>query len=108
LDGLPGASGSGVLGRVLFKSKGGGITTLELTDTSLALDDVEPCDLDPDIGQVPAIPHRVDGATIELAETGGIPWLIIGPVIGVVVVVIIVGGVGGFVWSRRGGTKTSP
>jgi len=108
MDGPPGASGSGVLGRVLFKSKGGGITTLELTDTSLASDDLEPCDLDPDIGQLPAIPHRVEGATIELAETGGIPWVIIAPVVGVVVVVIIAGGVGGFVWSRRGGTGTPP
>lgn len=106
LDGLPGASGSGVLGRVLFKSKGGGVTTLDLTDTSLALDDAEPCDPE-GLLQPPAIPHQVEGATIELASVGGIPWAIVGPIIAVVVVLVIGGGVGGFIWSRRGRSDTS-
>ncbi len=106
LDGLPGASGSGVLGRVLFKSKGGGVTTLDLINTSLALDDADPCDPDA-LLQPPAIPHQVEGATIELASGGGgIPWVIVGPIIAVVVVLVIGGGVGGFIWSRRGGSDT--
>jgi hypothetical protein len=107
LDGLAGASGSGVLGRVLFKSKGGGTTTLGLANTSLALDDAEPCD-PAGLLQPPVVPHQVEGATIELAETGGIPWMIVGPIIAVVVIVVIGGGVGGFLWSRRGGTGTPP
>jgi hypothetical protein len=108
LDGLAGASGSGVLGRVLFESKGGGVATLELTDTMLVLDDVVPCDPDPDVGQAQEIAHRVEGAAIELASGDGIPWVIVGPVIAVVVVLVIGGGVGGFIWSRRGGSGTSP
>lgn len=41
--GQPGASGSGVLGTVFFKSKGGGTTTLHLAKTDLALDDFSDC-----------------------------------------------------------------
>jgi hypothetical protein len=43
LDGLAGASGSGVVGRVFFKSKGGGKTKLTLLDSTLALDDYSVC-----------------------------------------------------------------
>jgi hypothetical protein len=43
LDGQPGVSGSGLLGAVYFKSKGGGRTTLSLVNTGLALDDFLAC-----------------------------------------------------------------
>lgn len=43
LGGDAGASGSGVLGRVVFESKGGGLTTLEITSSTLVLDDYDIC-----------------------------------------------------------------
>jgi len=43
LGGLAGASGSGLLGAVYFKSKGGGTTTITLADAGLSLDDFEVC-----------------------------------------------------------------
>lgn len=43
LGGAPGASGSGLLGRVFFKSKGGGKTKLALLDSTFALDNYAVC-----------------------------------------------------------------
>jgi hypothetical protein len=44
--GLPGVSGSGVLGSLTFKSKGGGVTTLKLAKSDLALDNFAQCTAD--------------------------------------------------------------
>jgi hypothetical protein len=41
--GLPGVSGSGVLGSLTFKSKGGGVTTLKLAKSDLSLDNFAQC-----------------------------------------------------------------
>ena len=46
LGGLPGVSGSGLLARVVFEAKGGGSTTLKLTDTTLVFDDILGCDVE--------------------------------------------------------------
>ena len=43
LGGVAGASGSGLLGAVYFKSKGGGTTTITLAGAGLTLDDYETC-----------------------------------------------------------------
>jgi hypothetical protein len=43
VGGAEGASGAGMLGRVIFKSKGGGTTKLTLLDSTLAPDDFEVC-----------------------------------------------------------------
>lgn len=103
--GLPGASGSGLLGRVFFTSKGGGATQLELTKTTLVLDDIEPCDEE---GATISIPHnRGDPITVDLVGGDEFPWLIVGIIIGVVAVLLI-GGVGGFLWYRRQGAGTTP
>ena len=165
LDGAEGASGSGLLGRVIFESKGGGTATLKLTDTTLVLDDYQVCgaevvgatDLpngclpfrdapDPSAaeltcepdgtaapivegpldvsgrawlrleglgwaseeflqaeGQVGSIPHSRVEATVELESVGGVPWAVIGPVVGVIVLVLLAGG---FLWYRRRGAPS--
>jgi hypothetical protein len=98
LGGPVGASGSGLLGAVYFKSNGGGSTTLTLAASDLVLDDVQP-PCDPVDFQVQAIPNRRQNLTIELAKGGSSSSLLV-VIIGVVVVVII-GGAGGYLWYRR-------
>jgi len=99
LGGLSGASGSGLLGAVFFKSKGGGSTTLTLTESGLTLDDAQaPCD--PVDIKVQAIPNRRQGAVVELAKNSNSGTLLI-IIIGAVVVVIVGGGTGGYLWYRR-------
>ena len=103
LDGKAGPSGSGLLARLVFKAEGSGTTTLELTDpTHLVLDDVQPCN--PGEGEAVQIPLRRQNATVEL-EGGGFPWLIVGPIIGLVVLVLI-GGAGAYLRSRRSGRES--
>ena len=98
LGGDAGASGSGLLGTVFFTSKGSGDATLELTMTTLALDDLQPCD---ETGQAQAIPHRRgDKVTVALAGGGGSSMVLIGGIIGAVAVVVVLGA-GGFLWYRR-------
>ena len=100
LEGPPGASGSGVLGRLLFESRGGELTTLELTSSTLVLDDVEPCD--PDEFRTQEILHRLEDATVELiGGGGGAPVAAIVAGIAVAVVVVVGGGVAGLAWYRR-------
>ena len=88
-----GASGSGLLARVFFKASGEGEARLELSDpTTLALDDINPCDLNLNI---PEIPHTRQNASVELlGGDDSFPWLIVGPGIGVVALLVIVGGIG--------------
>lgn len=104
--GAVGASGSGLLGAVYFKSKGGGRTTLTLTEATLVLDDLAPpCDSTSPTQLIPARPAQ--NATVDLADTGGISGLLLGVIIGVVVVVILAGGAAGYVWYRRRQTGAS-
>ena len=108
LEGLPGADGSGLLGRMVFKAEAAGETTLELIDpTSLLLDDVEPCDPAEDPRTI-EIPHRREGATVELKADSGFPWLIVGPIAGVVLVVLAGGGAAWFLRSGRRGVAPPP
>ena len=99
LGGGAGASGSGVLAVVPFESRGGGVTALELTESTLVLDDLEPCD--PVEGSAVAIEHQVEGASIELAEKDSSSMLIIIIVIVAVVVVAAAGGAFGYRWYRQ-------
>ncbi len=106
LGGESGASGSGVLGRAVFESRGGGNTTLELTKTTLVLDDVIDCD--PEVFTTQQIQHRREDATVELrGGGGGAPWVAIGAGIGVGALLLI-GGLAGFAAYRRRGAGTSP
>ena len=98
LDGAPGVSGSGLLARVFFKSKGGGSTDLTLTASTLVLDDIEDCDIDE--GGAQQIPHRPVHATVELEGGDGTSATVIGIIVAVVVIAVIAG-VGGFLWYRR-------
>ena len=92
LGGPTGASGSGLLARVFFKARGEGVAMLDLSDpTTLALDDINPCD--PNLN-IPEIPHTRQSASVELLGGGGLPWLIVGPIIGVVALLVIGGGIG--------------
>ena len=103
VGGPAGVSGSGLLARVFFKARSGGVAMLELSDpTTLALDDFSPCDLNFDI---PEIPHTRQGVSVELLGGSGLPWLIVGPVIGVAALVLIGGGFAGLrqYRGRRGG-----
>jgi hypothetical protein len=99
MGGPSGASGSGLLARVFFKARGEGVAMLELSDpTTLALDDINPCDSNLN---TPPIPHTRQNASVELLGGGGFPWLIVGPIIGVVALLVI-GGIG-LRLRRRGG-----
>jgi hypothetical protein len=103
LDGAAGASGSGLLATVYFSSRGNGDATIELTTSTMALDDLpETCD--PENDQVQAIPHlRGDPVTIPIVGGGGggsSTGLIIGVIAGVAIAVVVVAG-GGFLWLRR-------
>ena len=100
VGGPAGASGSGLLARVFFKARGEGVAMLVLSDpTTLALDDIDPCD--PNLN-IPEIPHTRQSASVELLGGDSFPWLIVGPVIGGVVLVLIGGGIG-LSLRRRGG-----
>ncbi len=96
--GEAGASGSGLLARAVFRSKGGGSTMLDIINSTLALDDVQPCD--PENGAVQQIPHRREGASVQLigGPGGGISWAIVGPAIAVGVVVVALAA---SAWYRR-------
>jgi hypothetical protein len=103
LGGVPGAAGSGPLSTAIFKSKGGGTAALDLNETTLVLDDIEPCDVDD--GSTQPIEHRADGASVSLQGGGdGGSGLLIASVAGVAAVVALLAA-GGFLWYRRSGTR---
>ncbi len=108
--GAPGPSGSGLLGSLFFKSKGGGTTVLKLADSGLALDDIAPpCDIseEGDI-QIIAIPHRRQDATVELAKDSSNAAVLIGVIVGVVAAVVVVVGGAGYLWYRRRSAGSGP
>jgi len=95
LGGAEGPSGAGVLGRVLFTSRGDGTAKLELTKTTLLLDDVRPCD--PENLNIPEIPHRREDASVEvIGGGGGISWAVLAPIIIAAVAVVLVGSYVGY------------
>ena len=96
IGGPPGPVGSGLLARLVFVAEGGDIS-LELTEAGLFLDDVTPCRPDAD---VPEIPLTLENTTVELKGKSGFPWLIVGPIIGAVVVLV-----GGGAWYLRYGRR---
>ena len=108
LGGQPGVSGSGLLASLFFKSKGGGLTSLKLTETKLTLDDVAPpCPTSAtDPFTIQAIPHRSQDTTVLLEKDSGSKMLLIVVAIVVVAVVVVGGGAGYAVYRRRqsGGT----
>jgi Cohesin domain len=81
-----GASGSGVLATVTFSPIGGGTTALDLTEGRLiaaALDAQ---------GNPAEVSTAVENSTLTVGSTGGgVPWMLLGPVIGVVAAVVVVG-----------------
>jgi hypothetical protein len=99
LGGGAGASGSGVLAGIEFKSKGGGPTALEITDSTLVLDDVSPCDAE-DFSAV-EIEHTREDATVELSGGGGGGYTVVIVVaVGVGVAAVIIA-LAGLAWRRR-------
>ena len=80
------------------------MTTLELIESNLVLDDVEPCD--PETFRTVAIEHRREDANVALVGGGSdTPWAAI--IAGVAIAVVVVGGgVAGLAWYRRRGSAT--
>ena len=106
LGGPAGVSGSDALATMTFEAIGAGTAELQLQDTELLLDDVDPPG-DPASQVIPSIPHETESASVELEGGGGgsSPWLIIGVAAGVVVALLVVGGA---VLLRRGGGSPPP
>jgi hypothetical protein len=95
--GPPGASGSGLLGRVTFRAKGGGEARFEIVESTLALDDLSNCE-----EPVP-IDHSIGPpVTLELKGDSGSSGLLIGIIVAVVVILAVVGVGGYFFYQRRG------
>ncbi len=106
IGGEVGSSGSGLLGRIIFKAESSGTAPLALTDpTDLVLDDVQPCD--PAEGLAVVIPHEREDASVEIAGSDSFPWVTVGVIAGVAAVVVVGGGVVGLALSRRSRAQTS-
>lgn len=107
LGGPDGASGTGTLSVIPFESRGGGTTTIEITSSTLVLDDIEPCDTDD--GRPQAIEHtRGAAATLELAAKDDSSTMLIIIIVIVVVVVVAAGGGGYYAYRRsQGGPSES-
>ncbi len=97
LGGPAGPDGYGSLAEVTFSPVGGGKTPLDLKEGILLAAEI-------DAKGAPAqIETAVEGASLEIASSGGgFPWVLWGPVIGVVCVAVVVGVVV-LVMRRRGG-----
>jgi hypothetical protein len=102
LGGVPGAAGSGLLATMFFKSKGGSTTMLDLRETTLVLDDIQPCD--PDTGLTQAIEHSAAGASVEL-EGNGNSYVLLASISAAVAVVLVSASFAGFLWYRRRGRR---
>lgn len=106
MGGVGGPSGSGLLGRVVFRANAAGTAALILTDpTDLVLDDLQPCD--PDEGQAVAIPNKAQDTSVEIAGSDTFPWPLVGAIAGVVAVVVVLGGVARVAMSRRSSAQNS-
>lgn len=100
LGGPAGASGSGILSVIPFESRGGGLTTIDLVDSTLIQDDVEP-PCDPEDLRLIQIEHTREGASIELAAKSDSNTMLIVIIVIVVSAVVAAGGAGGYWWYRQ-------
>ncbi|MCH7699919.1 MAG: hypothetical protein IH865_13365 [Chloroflexi bacterium] len=101
LGGPEGVDGSGRLGTVVFKSRGGETTDIVLVQSNLVLDDVEPpCDPELDLTLI-RIPHDSGGPVTVLLSGGGGSSVLLIVIIAVVVVAVLGGGLGGFLLYQR-------
>lgn len=82
LGGTEGAEGTGILATIAFTGKGGGETTLELHEVQLVEAEVDEKD------RPLQIPVTTEDGWVKV-PSGGFPWVLWGPVIGVGAVVII-------------------
>ncbi len=103
LGGPVGVSGSGILGKLVFKSKGGDSTSFSLSNLDLVSDDVaSPCD--PQGALTPIrIPHEQGGAIVVTLSGGGggVSTLLLIAIGAIIVIVVLVGTVAAFVWYQR-------
>ncbi len=101
LGGPAGVSGSGILGKVVFKSKGGDMTSFGLSSVLLVADDVDPA-CDPEELTPVVIPHEQGGAVVVTVwGGGGISTLLLGAIIAIIAIVVLVGTVAAFMWYQR-------
>lgn len=101
LGGPDGVSGSGILGKVVFESKGGDMTSFSLSSLDLVADDVDPS-CDPEELTPLVIPHEQGGAVVvTLSGGGGISTLLLVAIIAIIVIVVLVGTVAAFMWYQR-------
>ncbi|MCH8025925.1 MAG: hypothetical protein IH866_03940 [Chloroflexi bacterium] len=101
LGGAVGVSGSGILAKVVFKSKGGDMTSFSLSSLDLVSDDVDPL-CDPEVLTPLVIPHEQSGAVVVmLSGGGGISTLLLVAIAAVVVIVVLVGSAAAFMWYQR-------
>ncbi len=108
LGGPAGVGGSGRLGTVVFKSRGGEMTDIVLLQSGLVQDDVEPpCDPEDELALV-RIPHESGGPVTVLLSGGGSSSTLLIVIIAVVVVVVLGAGLGGYlVYQRRGAASAA-
>ncbi len=106
LGGPAGVDGSGRLGTIEFRSKGGEITEIALAQTTLVSDDVEPlCDpQDPNFTPI-VIEHDQGPAVSVLLSGGGGAGILLISMIVIVIVVVLGAGLGGFLLYQR---RSSP
>jgi len=96
-----GASGTGVLAIVTFSPIGTGLTGLDLKGGTLIAAEL-------DVRGRPAeISTAVESSTLEIASSGGVPWMIVGPIIGVVALAVVAG-LAIFIIRLRARRPTSP
>ena len=101
LGGPEGVDGSGLLGTVVFKSRGGEMTDILLLQSSLVFDDVEPpCDPEEDLTLI-RIPHERGGPVTVLLSGGGSSSVLLIVIIAVVIVVVLGAGLGGYLLYQR-------
>jgi len=100
VGGVAGSDGSGVLASVTFSPVAAGETALDLTEVILVAAEID------ERGDPVEIETAVQGASLDVKSTGGFAWILWGPIIGVVAV-IIVGGIAYVVVVRRRGAATA-
>ena len=101
LGGPAGVDGSGRLGTVVFKSRGGEMTDIVLVQSNLVLDDVEPdCDPEGDLVLI-RISHDRGGPVTVLLSGGGSSSVLLFAIIAVVIVAVLGAGLGGFLLYQR-------